>query len=87
MPPACRQVVQYVNGEELSRERITGKFHIATLRIGPVEIENWGQPFRKTPWFAVRNLNGIIDELAIFNAALSSQEIQSLNEEGQPLGY
>ena len=85
--PVGRQVVQYVNGEELCRETIANKFHISTLRIGPAEIGNWGQPFRKTPWFAVRNLNGTIDELAIYNAALSSQKIQSLYEQGKPLGY
>lgn len=85
--PVGRQVVQYVNGEELARQKIVDKFYISTLRIGPAEIGNWGQPFRKTPWFAVRNLNGAIDELAIFNAALTSDELQSLYEKGRPLGY
>lgn len=85
--PVGRQVVQYVNGEELSRQEIIDRFHISTLKIGPAEIGNWGQPFRKTPWFAVRNLNGAIDELAIFNAALTSDELQSLYEKGRPLGY
>jgi hypothetical protein len=85
--PVGRRVVQYVNGIEISSEEITDQFHIDTLRIGPAEIGNWGQPFRETPWFAVRNLNGAIDELAIFNAALSSREIQILYEQGKPLGY
>lgn len=85
--PVGRQVVQYVNGEELARQEIVDKFHTSTLRIGPAEIGNWGQPFRKTPWFAVRNLNGAIDELAIFNAALTSDELQNLYEQGRPLGY
>ena len=85
--PVGRQVVQYVNGEELSRQEIIDRFHISTLKIGPAEIGNWGQPFRKTPWFAVRNLNGAIDELAIFNAALTSDEMQNLYEQGRPLGY
>lgn len=85
--PMGRQVVQYVNGKEICRAEITDKFHISTLRIGPAEIGNWGQPFRKTPWFAVRNLNGTIDELAIFNAAINAQEIHSLYEQGKPLGY
>ncbi len=85
--PVGRQVVQYVNGEELSREAIVDKFHISTLRIGPAEIGNWGQPFRKTPWFAVRNLNGAIDELAIFDAALTPEETQDLYKQGRPLGY
>lgn len=85
--PIGRRVVQYVNGERLGDEEIADKFHVSALRIGPAEIGNWGQPFRSTPWFAVRNLNGTIDELAIFNAALSSDEIQTLYEEGKPLGY
>lgn len=85
--PVGRQVVQSVNGQELSRHEITDQFHISTLRIGPAEIGNWGQPFRKTPWFAVRNLNGAIDELVIYGAALTSDEIQSMYEQGKPLGY
>lgn len=85
--PVGRQVVQYVNGEELSRQEIIDRFHISTLKIGPAEIGNWGQPFRKTPWFAVRNLNGAIDELALFNAALNHDEIRTLYEQGRPLGY
>tara|TARA_R110002072_G_scaffold303069_2_gene492747 strand:+ start:96325 stop:98022 length:1698 start_codon:yes stop_codon:yes gene_type:complete len=85
--PVGREVVQFVNGEELSRQEIIDRFHVESLRIGPAEIGNWGQPFRKTPWFAVRNLNGTIDELAIFNAALTSDEIRNLYEQGRPLGY
>lgn len=85
--PVGRQVVQFVNGQELSRHEITDQFHISTLRIGPAEIGNWGQPFRKTPWFAVRNLNGAIDELVIYGAALTSDENQSMYEQGKPLGY
>ncbi len=85
--PAARRVTQYVNGEQISSEAIIDKYFIDKLRIGPAEIGNWGQPFRKTPWFAVRNLNGTIDELAIFNAALSSEEILNQYELGKPLGY
>ena len=85
--PASRRVVQYVNGEQVSSESIIDRFHITTLRIGPAEIGNWGQPFRESPWFAVRNLNGAIDELAIFKAALSAQEMKDLYENGKPLEY
>lgn len=85
--PTGRRVVQYVNGEQISSEEILDKFHIESLRIGAAEIGNWGQPFRKTPWFAVRNLNGTIDELAVYNAALTSDEISTLYEKGKPLGY
>lgn len=85
--PETRQVRQYVNGELVSHEEIDDKFLIRELKIGPSEIGNWGQPFRKTPSFAIRNLNGTIDEMAIFNAALSSEEIKTHFEQGKPLGY
>ncbi|EMB15321.1 LamG-like jellyroll fold domain-containing protein [Rhodopirellula europaea] len=85
--PASKRVQQFVNGTRISNEAIEPKYRIDTLRIGPAEIGNWGQPFRETPWFAVRNLDGSIDELTIYNAALTTVEIQSLYESGKPLGY
>ncbi|MGK0189896.1 MAG: hypothetical protein ACI9R3_005715 [Verrucomicrobiales bacterium] len=78
--PAGRAVSHYVNGERLSREKIDPEFGIESLRIGNGEIGNWGQPFRKTPSFAIRNLNGRIDELGIMNAALTDSEIKNLYE-------
>ena len=85
--PGGRRVTQYIDGKKVSSEEIKDKFYVSSLRIGPSEIGNWGQPFRKSPWFAVRNLNGTIDELAIFDAPLSDEEIKSLYEEGKPLGH
>lgn len=85
--PENRVVRQYSNGQMICDEEITDEFLAKQLRIGPAEIGNWGQPFRKTPEFAARNLNGTIDELAIFNAALSHEEIRSIYEQGKPLGY
>jgi hypothetical protein len=85
--PAGRRVTQYVNGELVSNEPINDKFYIENLKIGPAEIGNWGQPFRNTPWFSVRNLNGTIDEMAIYNAALEQNEIRNLYVQGKPLGY
>ena len=76
--PASRSVTQYVNGTVSCREEIKDKFIIDTLQIGAAEIGNWGQPFRKTPDFAVRNLDGVIDEMIILNAALSSDEIHDI---------
>ncbi|MEM6689805.1 MAG: hypothetical protein AAF664_10285, partial [Planctomycetota bacterium] len=78
---------QFVNGEQVSSEAIVDKFFIDELRIGPAEVGNWGQPFRKTPWFAVRNLNGTIDEMIVYDAALSAEEIHVLYERGKPVGY
>lgn len=85
--PARRIVMQYLNGQPVSQHEIVDKFLVTQLRIGPAEIGNWGQPFRDSPWFAVRNLNGTIDELAIFDAALTDGEIRALYEQGKPLGY
>ena len=85
--PASRQVEQFVDGERLSTEKIPDRYFVDSLRIGPAEIGNWGQPFRNTPWFAVRNLNGTIDELAIFSQPLTAEEIRNIYEQGKPLGY
>lgn len=81
--PAGQQVTHYVNGKRISQEKIAPLFQIETLRIGNAEIGNWGQPFRKTPWFAIRNLNGRIDELAVLDAALDEQEIHDLHEQSR----
>lgn len=85
--PSTRQVRQYVNGRLIADEQIIDKFSIDTLRIGAAEIGNWGQPFRESAWFSVRNLNGAIDEMAIFGIAVSGEEIRELYEQGKPLGY
>jgi hypothetical protein len=82
--PQNRVVCQYVNGEQVSEEEIEDEFFVDKLRIGSAEIGNWGQPLRKSSWFRVRNLNGAIDELEIFNAALSAEEIRELYRNGQP---
>lgn len=78
--PKNKQATHHVNGKKISEEEIQPLFHVDTLRIGNAEIGNWGQPFRETPWFAIRNLNGRIDELAILDTALSEQEISELHD-------
>lgn len=85
--PMRRVVHQYVNGKQIAKEKIEDKYLVPTLRIGAAEIGNWGQPFRKTPLFAVRNLNGTIDELAIYETALDEQEVKELYQAGKPVGY
>ncbi|MEM7559595.1 MAG: LamG-like jellyroll fold domain-containing protein [Planctomycetota bacterium] len=85
--PAKRRVTQYVNGKRVASEQIVDKFYISSLKIGAAEIGNWGQPFRDSAWFAVRNLNGTIDEMALFNAAFESKEVDKLYQQGKPLGY
>ena len=85
--PVKRRVSQYVNGRRVASEQIVDKFYISSLKIGAAEIGNWGQPFRDSPWFAVRNLNGTIDEMSLFDAALAEKEINELYQQGKPLGY
>ncbi|MGB0155001.1 MAG: LamG-like jellyroll fold domain-containing protein [Verrucomicrobiales bacterium] len=78
--PANRSVAHFVNGEEIAREAIEDKFFVDKLHIGSGEIGNWGLPHREDPTFAIRNLNGRMDEFAIFKVALSAEEIASLFE-------
>lgn len=81
--PQNREVSHYVNGEQISSQEIEDRFFVDQLRIGNAEIGNWGQPFREDPWFAIRNLNGRMDEIAVFNAALDPAEIATLHEQSR----
>lgn len=83
--PARKQVNHYLNGSILSEEAIPTEYQIETLRIGNAEVGNWGQPFRKDPSFAIRNLNGRMDELHIFKRALSPKKIATLFENSRSL--
>ncbi|MDF1825608.1 MAG: hypothetical protein P1U68_13255 [Verrucomicrobiales bacterium] len=78
--PAMRMVSHFVNGAQISGQEIEDDFFIDTLRIGNAEVGNWGQPFREDSTFAIRNLNGRMDEMAIFKEALSAAEIARLFE-------
>jgi len=78
--PGSRMVSHYVNGSQISQQEIEDDFFIDELRIGNAELGNWGQPFREDPTFAIRNLNGRMDEMAIFKVALSGDEITRLFE-------
>lgn len=81
--PEERYVAHYVNGEEISRETIPEEFFVDRLHIGNAEIGNWGEPHREDPEFAIRNLNGRMDELAIFGVALDREEIADLHHRSQ----
>jgi hypothetical protein len=82
--PAKAVVSHFIDGEKVSSETITEDFEVKTLRIGNGEIGNWGQPFRQDPNFTIRNLNGRVDELAIFKTALSNVEVKSLYQKSRP---
>jgi len=81
-----RQVTHFVNGESVSREPIENEWLVDSIQVGAASIGNWSEPRykRDDPSFAIRNLNGAIDEFAIFNAALSEDEIRELYEIGKP---
>ncbi|MDA0349166.1 MAG: FecR domain-containing protein [Verrucomicrobia bacterium] len=74
----------YVNGQQISRDQISDEYAVDTVKIGAASIGNWNEPTRGDPQFALRNLNGAIDEFTIFNAALSSEEISDLYTQGRP---
>ena len=77
-------VSHYLNGKRLSRESMPADYIVEAVRIGNASICNWGEPERNEPRFAVRNLNGSLDEFLLFGAALSDDEIQSLYERSRP---
>ena len=76
-------VTQYFDGKEVGRE--VSKLHRPgrDLVFGPCEIGNWGLPTSPAN-FPIRNLNGAIDEFAIYREALSAAEIQDTFENGKP---
>ena len=57
---------------------------VPKVKIGPACIGNWSEPKRDDPHFAVRNLNGSMDEFAIFSAVLSAGEIRNIFRNGKP---
>lgn len=77
------EVVQYFDGQEAGRE--ISKLHQPGRDIvfGPCEIGNWGLPTQGHQ-FPIRNLNGSIDEFAIYSAVLSPAEIQTICQHGKP---
>ncbi len=74
----------FVNGKEISRDDIGDDYIVDQVRIGAASIGNWNEPTRGDPRFALRNLNGAIDEFAIFSRALSEYEIYNLYQMGRP---
>lgn len=80
-----QSVTHYVNGKIVSKENASPEREVHTTRIGAGEIGNWGLPLRPDDsWFAIRNLNGAIDEFAIFSAAISEAEIKKMYQVGRP---
>ena len=83
--PTEKRVTHLVNGEVVYNRHIDEEWHVKKLRIGPAEIGNWGQPTRNDPVFALRNINGRIDEMMIFDAALTDKEVKAIYQQGNTL--
>ncbi len=78
-------LTHYLNGEAVSIDQIEDEaLRAPIVKIGSASIGNWSNPSRDDPAFAVRNLNGSIDEFAIFSEALTASEIKNLYEIGKP---
>lgn len=73
-------VTHYLDGRPVGRNRIKGYI---PLVVGPAEIGNWGLPLSNHV-DRIRNLNGAIDELAVFARALSDDEVAGLYQSGLP---
>lgn len=79
-----KTTTHYLNGKLLSRESIPDHQLVETTRIGMASIGNWSVPTKPDEHFAIRNLNGCIDEFTIFSAALTADEIAEIYELGNP---
>lgn len=80
-----QQVTHYVNGSAISSESIPDKLLVDSIKIGAASICNWSEPmYRSDATFVVRNLNGCVDEFALFSGALSDDEVNVLYHAGNP---
>ena len=77
-------IAHYLNGKVLSEHNVPPQQLARRTQIGTASIGNWAAPTQPDERFAIRNLNGRIDELVLFNAALSSDEIATMYENGKP---
>jgi hypothetical protein len=75
--------VQYVDGVEVSREIHTRHQPGRPITFGPCEMGNWGLSTQGHQ-FPIRNLNGALDEFAIYRTALSGPEIATIFAAGKP---
>ncbi len=80
-----KAVTHYLNGKPISSETISEPSLVESIRIGHASICNWSEPmYRTDPEFVLRNLNGTLDEFAMFSGTLSDNEIEQWYESGNP---
>jgi len=80
---ASGEVIQYFDAQEVGREISPLHQPARPITFGPCEIGNWGLPTQNHD-SPIRNLNGAIDEFAIYQAVLSPTEILQQFEAGKP---
>ena len=78
------EIVHYLNGQSIHSEKVDEDLRVSKTRIGKASIGNWSIPTKPDAEFAIRNLNGSIDEFVIFSEALSADEIWEIFENGKP---
>lgn len=79
------RVTHYLNGNPISSQLIPENQIVESIRIGPASICNWSEPmYRTDPKFVLRNLNGSMDEFALYSGALSTVEVMKLYRDGCP---
>lgn len=81
---ATSTITHYLNGTVLSRHQVPPEQLPERTRIGTASLGNWSSPTLPGQRFAIRNLNGAMDELILFSSALSPEEIKEIYEHGKP---
>lgn len=74
----AKRVTHYVDGKAVRREETKVE---TPLRLGPAEIGNWTPGTRATAT-PIRNFSGRIDELSVYDRALTDAEIAELHRSG-----
>lgn len=77
------EVVQYFDGVEVGRGSHELHQPGRDLVFGPCELGNWGLP-TEGHQFPIRNLNGAMDEFAIYGSVLDATEVATLYRHGKP---
>jgi len=74
----------FLNGEKMCEERIPDELFVKQTCVGKATIGNWSSPTRPEADFAIRNLNGSMDEFVLFRDALKPDEVRDLFIQGSP---
>ncbi|MDF1657653.1 MAG: hypothetical protein P1U58_08570 [Verrucomicrobiales bacterium] len=78
-------ITHYINGSAISIDQIPESLQPDQVAIGAASIGNWSEPrYRKDAEFAVRNLNGVVDEFSLWARPLSADEINEIWKTGKP---